>query len=80
MTQNANSVKAKEIIQDLPFKTSTHWCTHFMRRNNLTLCQKTKIFQKLPADLEDKIKVISVLGHQEKTFPFGVIVHVHEKG
>ena len=31
------------------------WCTRFMKRNKLVLHQKTKISQRLPDDLEEKI-------------------------
>ena len=34
---------------------SNNWCKRFLRRNNLALRQKTKIAQKLPEDLEEKI-------------------------
>ena len=37
------------------FQASNNWCTRFLRRNNLALRQKTKIAQKLPGDLEEKI-------------------------
>ena len=37
------------------FVASAGWCTHFMNRYGLVLWQKTKITQKLPADLEAKI-------------------------
>ena len=34
------------------FLVSSGWCTRFMKRNKLVLCQKTKISQRLPDDLE----------------------------
>lgn len=37
------------------FKASNNWCSRFLKRHNLVLRQKTKIAQKLPVDLEDKI-------------------------
>ena len=37
------------------FKASAGWCSRFMNRNSLTLRQRTKIAQKLPAVLEDKV-------------------------
>ena len=37
------------------FEATCSWCTRFMKRSNLVLRQKTKIAQKLPSDLEDKI-------------------------
>ena len=56
VTRGAIRVKAKEIIQDPVFKASANWCTRFMRRNNLTIRQRTKISQKLPEELEEKIE------------------------
>ena len=37
------------------FKASAGWCTRFMNRHALCLRQRTKISQKLPKDLEEKI-------------------------
>ncbi|KAJ1130292.1 hypothetical protein NDU88_008646 [Pleurodeles waltl] len=37
------------------FKATVSWCTRFFERHNLVLRQKTKIAQKLPADLEAKV-------------------------
>ena len=48
-------MKAKELIVHESFHASAGWCTRFMNRNNLVLRQKTKICQRLPADLEEKI-------------------------
>lgn len=39
------------------FLASAGWCTRFMDRHSLTLRQRTKIAQKLPAALEDKIEL-----------------------
>lgn len=44
--------KRKDIID---FKGTVSWCSRFLKRNDLVLRQKTKISQKLPDDLEDKI-------------------------
>ncbi|CAM5118805.1 unnamed protein product, partial [Eretmochelys imbricata] len=38
------------------FVASAGWCTRFMNRHSLCLCQRTKIAQKLPRDLEEKIE------------------------
>ncbi|XP_034618018.1 pogo transposable element with KRAB domain [Trachemys scripta elegans] len=38
------------------FVASAGWCTRFMNRHGLCLCQRTKIAQKLPRDLEEKIE------------------------
>lgn len=37
------------------FKATAAWCSRFMKRRDLVLRQKTKIAQKLPDDLEEKI-------------------------
>ena len=37
------------------FKATNSWCTRFMNRYNLVLREKTKIAQKLPRELDDKI-------------------------
>uniref|UniRef100_K7FGA6 HTH CENPB-type domain-containing protein n=1 Tax=Pelodiscus sinensis TaxID=13735 RepID=K7FGA6_PELSI len=39
------------------FKATVSWCTRFMERHNLVLRQKTKIAQKLPADLNGKVSL-----------------------
>ena len=58
VTRNMIRIKALAMIDDLnitDFQASNNWCTRFLRRNNLALCQKTTIAQKLPGDLEEKI-------------------------
>lgn len=40
---------------DSTFKASIGWCQKFMRRHGLTIRQRTKLAQKLPADLDDKV-------------------------
>ena len=37
------------------FKAGNHWCQHFMKRNGLSLRQKTTLAQPLPDDYEEKI-------------------------
>ena len=49
VTRSAIRLKAKELITVPSFKASAGWCTRFMRRHSLTIRQKTKICQKLPA-------------------------------
>uniref|UniRef100_K7FTH4 HTH CENPB-type domain-containing protein n=1 Tax=Pelodiscus sinensis TaxID=13735 RepID=K7FTH4_PELSI len=39
------------------FKATVSWCTRFLERHNLVLRQKTKIAQKLPADLDGKVSL-----------------------
>lgn len=53
-------LKAKALCRDgVPstptFSASQGWCTRFLKRNNLSLRQKTKIVQKLPNEYEEKI-------------------------
>ena len=58
VTRNMIRIKALAMIDELNitgFQASNNWCTRFLRRNNLALRQKTKIAQKLPGDLEEKI-------------------------
>ena len=49
----ALSIAKKEQIAN--FKGTVGWCTRFLKRNDLVIQQKTKIAQKLPEDLEDKV-------------------------
>ena len=37
------------------FKAGNHWCQTFMKRNGLSLRQKTTLAQRLPDDYEEKI-------------------------
>lgn len=58
MTRNMIRFKALVMTDELNitgFQASNNWCTRFLARNNLALRQKTKIAQKLPIDLEEKI-------------------------
>ena len=58
MTRNLIRIKAKAMASDQQisdFQASNSWCTRFLRRRNFVLRQKTKIAQKLPEDLEEKI-------------------------
>ena len=56
----ALQLKKREKYRDQPgidtFLASAGWCSHFMDRHSLTLRQRTKIAQKLPAALEEKIE------------------------
>ncbi|KAG7163825.1 Pogo transposable element-like 8, partial [Homarus americanus] len=52
------------------FKATANWCSRFMKRKNLVLWQKTKVAQKLPADLEDKIIPRYAIGlRKEHNYP-----------
>ena len=58
MTRNLIRLHAKKTAQQMNidnFLVSSGWCTQFMKRNKLVLRQKTKISQRLPDDLEEKI-------------------------
>ena len=58
MTRNLIRLHAKKTAQQMNidnFLVSSGWCTRFMKRNKLMLRQKTKISQRLPDDLEEKI-------------------------
>ena len=49
---------AKDEKYNIPeghFKAGNHWCQRFMKRNNLSLRQKTTLAQRLPDDYEEKI-------------------------
>ena len=68
----ALQLKKSEKYRDLPdidkFLASAGWCSRFMDRHSLTLRQRTKIAQKLPAALEDKIESFHrfVIKHRKK--------------
>ena len=58
VTRNLIHLHAKKTAQQMNidnFLVSSGWCTRFMKRNKLVLHQKTKISQRLPDDLEEKI-------------------------
>ena len=42
-------------IPEGPLKAGNHWCQNFMKRNGLSLRQKTTLAQHLPDDYEEKI-------------------------
>lgn len=50
------------------FVASAGWCTRFMNRHGLCLRQRTKIVQKLPRDLEEKIESFQrfIIKHQKE--------------
>lgn len=49
------SPKYKDCKDIRSFVGSPNWCTRFMDREGLTIRIRTKIAQKLPVTLEDKI-------------------------
>ena len=81
VTRGAIRLKAKELITNPSFKASAGWCTRFMRRNDLTIRQKTKISQKLPTDLEDKITSFQrfiIARREEYDYPLANIGNMDE--
>lgn len=58
VTRNLIRIKAKAMASDQQisdFQATNSWCTRFLRRRNFVSEQKTKIAQKLPEDLDEKI-------------------------
>ena len=58
ITCNIIIIKAKATAVELQitgFLASNYWCMMFLRRKNLAFWQKTKITQRLPEDLDQKI-------------------------
>ena len=58
VTRNLIRLHAKKTAQQMNidnFLVSSGWCTRFMKRNKVVLRHKTKISQRLPDDLEEKI-------------------------
>ncbi|KAL7988948.1 hypothetical protein Chor_007867 [Crotalus horridus] len=49
------------------FKATVSWCTRFLGRHNMVLRQKTKIAQKLPADLDSKVNSFHRCVIQQRT-------------
>ena len=47
-------LQAQKICKNSSFKASNEWAQRFMGRHGLSLCQKTKIAEKLPKNLEDQ--------------------------
>ena len=50
-------LQAQKMCKDLTFIASNGWAQKFVRRHGLALHQKTKIAQKLPKDLDEKISL-----------------------
>ena len=58
LTRNLIRLHAQVLAQKrnvANFSGTNSWCTRFMKRRGLAIRQKTKIAQKLPNDLEEKI-------------------------
>ena len=76
-------LKALSLIKDTnpKFKASDGWVRKFMKRNDLVLRVRTHISQKLPSDLESKIKnfrdEVSNI-HKNSDYPFEYICNMDE--
>lgn len=63
------------------FKAGNHWCQQFMKRNGLSLWQKTTLAKRLPVDYEEKIVqfhrfVINL--RKEHNYPLHIIAYMDE--
>lgn len=81
-------LKALELAKDekynIPegqFKAGNHWCQRFMKRNALSLRQKTTLAQCLPADHEEKIvrfHRFMIDRRKEHSYPLHLIANMDE--
>ena len=55
ITRGAIKIQAQRSFKDKHFKASAGWCNSFMNRHGLSIRARTKISQKLSAELDDKI-------------------------
>uniref|UniRef100_A0A8C5WL18 HTH CENPB-type domain-containing protein n=1 Tax=Leptobrachium leishanense TaxID=445787 RepID=A0A8C5WL18_9ANUR len=73
--------KSSEFGVNSNFLASAGWCKRFMERHNLTLRQRTKLSQKLPKDLEEKVdsfhRYVLKLRHQHN-YELGQIGNMDE--
>ena len=63
------------------FKAGNHWCQQFMKRNGLSLRQKTTLAQRLPDDYEEKIVrfhhyIIDL--RKEHSYPLHLVANMDE--
>lgn len=78
-----NLMKMPEFAQKAPkdFVASAGWCDRFMRRNNFTVRARTKLAQKLPSELEDKVEAFQrhvIRLRKEKNFDLSHIGNMDE--
>jgi hypothetical protein len=64
ITCETTKYKARELakshnITQHNFKASTGWCVQMMWKNRFSLCRRTSLCQKLPADFEEKLVPIN---------------------
>ena len=81
-------LKALEMAKDekygIPaghFKAGNHWCQRFMKRNGLSLRQKTTLAQRLPEDYEEKsvrLHRFMINLRKEHSYPQHVIANMDE--
>lgn len=75
---------AKDEKYNIPeghFKAGNHWCQRFMKRNNLSLRQKTTLAQRLPDDYEEKIVRFHrfiIDRRKENSYPLHFIANMDE--
>lgn len=68
-----NLIKMPEFAENKPadFVASVGWCNRFMNRHNLCVRARTKLSQKLPSELENKIESFQRhIIHLRKKFNF----------
>lgn len=68
-------------ITEGQFKAGNHWCQRFMKRNALSLRQKTTLAQRLPADYEEKIVRFHrfiIDRRKEHSYPLHLIANMDE--
>ena len=81
-------LKALELVKEekyrIPegqFKAGNHWCQCFMKRNGLSLRQKTTLAQRLPDDHEEKIVQFHrfiINRRKEHSYPLHLIANMDE--
>ena len=70
----------KHGIPEGDFKAGNHWCQHFMKRNGLSVRQKTSLAQRLPDDYEEIVRfhrfIINL--RKEHSYPLHLITNMDE--
>ena len=62
------------------FKAGNHWCQHFMKRNGLSLWQKTTLAQRFPEDYKEIVQFHLFLTNlrKEHNYPLHAIANMDE--